>query len=126
MKINNETKGISTIIGGILIFIIVILISISCNKKQKDNINTDNVDTVYVDLGISRDFYIYTIDSLYSINDSLIQENKKLIYINDSINEQLFVALYKLDRVEYYNKIAANGNNIKFLRGWINRVLYGS
>ncbi len=126
MKINNETKGISTIIGGILIFIIVILISISCNKKQKDNINTDNVDTVYVDLGISRDFYIYTIDSLYSINDSLIQENKKLVYINDSINEQLFVALYKLDRVEYYNKIAANGNNIKFLRGWINRVLYGS
>lgn len=126
MKINNETKAISTIIGGILIFIIVILISISCNKKQKDNINTDNIDTVYVDLGISRDFYIYTIDSLYSINDSLIQENKKLVYINDSINEQLFVALYKLDRVEYYNKIAANGNNIKFLRGWINRVLYGS
>lgn len=126
MKINNETKGISTIIGGILIFIIVILISISCNKKQKNNINTNNVDTVYVDLGISRDFYIYTIDSLYSINDSLIQENKKLVYINDSINEQLFVALYKLDRVEYYNKIAANGNNIKFLRGWINRVLYGS
>lgn len=126
MKINNETKGISTIIGGILIFIIVILISISCNKKQKDNINTSNIDTVYVDLGISRDFYIYTIDSLYSINDSLIQENKKLVYINDSINEQLFVALYKLDRVEYYNKIAANGNNIKFLRGWINRVLYGS
>lgn len=126
MKINNKTKGISTIIGGILIFIIVILISISCNKKQKDNINTDNVDTVYVDLGISGDIYIYTIDSLYSINDSLIQENKKLVYINDSINEQLFVALYKLDRVEYYNKIAANGNNIKFLRGWINRVLYGS
>lgn len=43
--------------------------------------------------------------------------------IRDSIGEDLFVARYKLARIKYYNNIAAKGNNIKFLRGWINRVL---
>lgn len=43
--------------------------------------------------------------------------------VRDSIGEDLFVARYKLARIKYYNNIAAKGNNIKFLRGWINRVL---
>ena len=45
-------------------------------------------------------------------------------YKNDTtISEDLFEAKYKLERIKYYNDIAAKGNNIKFLRGWINRVL---
>ena len=40
-----------------------------------------------------------------------------------TISEELFVAKYKLERIRYYNDIAAKSNNIKFLRGWINRVL---
>ena len=40
-----------------------------------------------------------------------------------TINAELFVAKYKLERIRYYNNIAAKGNNIKYLRGWINRVL---
>lgn len=36
---------------------------------------------------------------------------------------ELFVAKYKLERIRYYNDIAKKGNNIKFLRGWINRTL---
>lgn len=40
-----------------------------------------------------------------------------------TISEELFIAKYKLERIRYYNDIAAKGNNIKFLRGWINRVL---
>lgn len=43
--------------------------------------------------------------------------------IRDSIGEDLFIAKYKLGRIKYYNDIAAKGNNIRFLRGWINRVL---
>lgn len=43
--------------------------------------------------------------------------------IKDSLNEKLFVANYKLARIKRYNEIAAKGNNIKYLRGWINRVL---
>lgn len=46
-----------------------------------------------------------------------------LIFIKDSLETELFVAKYKLERIKYYNKIAAKGNNIKYLRGWINRVL---
>lgn len=41
----------------------------------------------------------------------------------DSVNEELFMANYKLERIREYNRIAAQGNNITFLRGWINRVL---
>lgn len=45
-------------------------------------------------------------------------------YKNDTtISAELFVAKYKLERIRYYNNIAAKGNNIIFLRGWINRVL---
>ena len=40
-----------------------------------------------------------------------------------TISSELFVAKYKLERIRYYNNIAAKGNNIKYLRGWINRVL---
>ena len=43
--------------------------------------------------------------------------------IKDSLGEDLFVAKYKLGRIKYYNDIAAKSNNIKYLRGWINRVL---
>lgn len=40
-----------------------------------------------------------------------------------TISADYFVTKYKLERIRYYNDIAAKGNNIKFLRGWINRVL---
>ena len=43
--------------------------------------------------------------------------------VRDSLGEDLFIAKYKLARIKYYNDIAAKGNNIKYLRGWINRVL---
>ena len=43
--------------------------------------------------------------------------------IVDSLEEELFVAKYKLERIKYYNDIAKKGNNIKYLRGWINRVI---
>lgn len=54
----------------------------------------------------------YIIDSLQQANDSLTGE--------------LQVANYKLERIRYYNNVAKKGNNIKFLRGWINRVLDGT
>lgn len=41
----------------------------------------------------------------------------------DSLQANLDVANFKLNRIDYYNKVAAKGNNIKFLRGWINRVI---
>lgn len=44
----------------------------------------------------------------------------------DSLTGELQVATYKLERIRYYNDIAKKGNNLKFLRGWIRRVLDGN
>ena len=51
----------------------------------------------------------------------LLQDSLNIV--KDSIGEDLFIAKYKLGRIKYYVDIAAKGNNIKYLRGWINRVL---
>ena len=77
-------------------------------------------------------------DSIYnnavdSLNNEIIQ-NEELIqcYKNqvdsyeilvDSLYEDIDVYKIKLDRIKEYNRIAGKGNNITFLRGWINRVL---
>lgn len=52
---------------------------------------------------------------------NLLQDS--LNAVKDSLGEDLFVAKYKLARVKYYADVAAKGNNIKYLRGWIYRVL---
>jgi len=63
-------------------------------------------------------------------DSSLMEVNDSLWIVIDSLNlkieqteEELSVAEFKLERIKEYNRIAANGNNITFLRGWINRVL---
>lgn len=77
---------------------------------------------------IEKIVYIPVKDSIYT--DSLIYYKELLKHTQDSLNavrdttaEDLFIARYKLGRIKYYNDIAKNGNNIKYLRGWINRVL---
>ena len=55
-------------------------------------------------------------DSLCHIVDSIQNLNSKL-------EEELNIALFKIDRIKEYNRISGNGNNIKYLRGWINRTL---
>ena len=64
-----------------------------------------------------------TIDSLIYYREQLKRTQDSLAYVKDSLGEDLFVARYKLGRIKYYNQVAAKGNNIKYLRGWINRVL---
>lgn len=45
-------------------------------------------------------------------------------YKHDTImSEDEFILRFKLERIRYYNECARKGNNIKFLRGWINRVI---
>lgn len=100
---NTLLKVITTVIG---ISIIVFYIN-SCSKKLvSDRIKrVEVVDTTLV-------------DSIKVLNDSLDY------YRNDTaITAELFVLRYKLERIKYYNELAGKGNNIKFLRGWINRVV---
>lgn len=51
------------------------------------------------------------------------QDSLNAYKADTAISAELFVAKYKLERIRYYNEIAAKGNNIKYLRGWLNRVL---
>ena len=46
------------------------------------------------------------------------------VYKHDTImSETEFILRFKLERIRYYNECAGKGNNIKYLRGWVNRVL---
>lgn len=51
------------------------------------------------------------------------QDSLNAYKVDTAISAELFVAKYKLERIRHYNEIAAKGNNIKYLRGWLNRVL---
>lgn len=64
----------------------------------------------------STDSIVHKVNNTKHIIDSLSARC-------DSLTGELQVAKYKLERIRYYNDIAKKGNNITFLRGWINRVL---
>lgn len=51
------------------------------------------------------------------------QDSLNAYKADTAISAELFTAKYKLERIRHYNEIAAKGNNIKYLRGWLNRVL---
>lgn len=102
------------------------------SKNHKVNEYNDIIDSLKIEIS-SRDFEleqaisIYKYDSLENLYnaeklkyDSIISEAEDSI---DILNEELLVCYIKLDRIKEYNRIAAQGNNITFLRGWINRVL---
>lgn len=74
------------------------------NIKDAIIINKSNKDTVYI---IKENF-----DSINYLNNKI-----------DSLNSKIFIFEYKIGRIKEYNEIASKNNNIKYLRGWINRVL---
>lgn len=71
-------------------------------------------DTIYI--SVTDSSLMEEIDSLYCKIDSIE-------CLNSMYQDELNVAIFKLERIRYYNDIAKNGNNIKYLRGWINRTL---
>lgn len=77
-------------------------------------------------LPVEGEPHICVPDTIVKVVDRYIVDNTKvdsLELVIDSLQEQLFIAKYKLERIKYYNDVAKKGNNIKYLRGWINRVL---
>lgn len=116
----------------IIIVIIIITFTFTlctigiCNDYNKNKIIKEYETTiVYKD-----SIYNNTIDSL---NNEIRQDEELIQYYKNQVNsyEVLVDSLYedidvykiKLDRIKEYNRIAGKGNNITFLRGWINRVL---
>lgn len=105
------------IIGIVVIGICVIVICSICSYFKSNNI-VPVEKVIYVTVTDTT-----CIDSLIYYREQLRRTQDSLSYAKDSLGEDLFVARYKLGRIKYYNDIAAKGNNIRFLRGWINRVL---
>lgn len=97
-----------------LILLVSIVILTSCTSETAVQVKYIPVhDTVNVE----------DIQRIIALQRQLDLTRDSLAYIKDSLGEDLFVAKYKLGRIKYYNDIAKKGNNIKYLRGWINRVL---
>ena len=100
----------------ILLLFIIPIINISCNNTVpiEKIVYVPVKDTINEQENIAKIIRLEYELSLYK--DSLN-------YIRDSLGQDLFIANYKLDKIKEYNRLAGNGNNIKFLRGWINRTL---
>lgn len=96
----------SIIIAAILYIVLIIAIAIVGNYFWTDTPKpgvVHEIDTIYVPI----------IDTIDNTNYEIV----------DSLKSEILIRDLKLERIKEYNKIAAKGNNIKYLRGWINRVL---
>lgn len=100
----------------ILLLFIIPIINISCNNTVpiEKIVYVPVKDTINEQENIAKIIRLEYELSLYK--DSLN-------YIRDSLGQDLFIVNYKLAKIKEYNRLAGNGNNIKFLRGWINRTL---
>ena len=103
---------VTTFFGIVAIMFISALIFNRCES-------TNNIDELKNTIAIKNT----EIKNCENIIFDLYKENDSLCIVLDSLNSEIFVLNYKLLRIKEYNNIAGNGNNIKYLRGWINRVL---
>ena len=112
--------SISAIIG---IVVIMALGLIFDTKNRK--INNDNRVS---EVTYKNDSLQQVCDSLEIVIDGMVEDianaHSEYVYTVDSLTEEIDIMKIKLDRIKEYNRIAGQGNNIVFLRGWINRVLY--
>lgn len=99
-----------------LFIVIIASIVTSCRYSPpvKETIYVPVRDTVNEQTNIARIIRLEHDITLY-------QDSLRLV--RDSLGENLFIANYKLAKIKRYNELAAKGNNIKYLRGWINRAL---
>lgn len=121
MSVKNKVC-IAIAISLLFIFLVsTIVVAATHDKKQNDIIN-------------EKDDYIYELNEKLIIQNIEVENYKDSIVLYkdsinslinelDSVNEELQINKIKIERIREYNRIAAQGNNIKFLRGWINRVI---
>lgn len=110
------------VISLLFMFLITAIIAGARHDKKQNNVINEKDSCIYE---LNEKLIMQSIeienykDSIVLYNDSINSLINKL----DSINEELQINKIKIERIREYNKIAAQGNNIKFLRGWINRVI---
>lgn len=98
-----------------LILLVSIVILTSCTSETAVQVKYIPVyDTINVE----------DTQRIIALQRQLDLTRDSLAYVKDSLGEDLFVAKYKLGRIEYYTKIVDNKpSQIKFYKGWIKRVL---
>lgn len=99
-----------------LFIVIIASIVTSCKYSPpvKETIYVPVKDTVNEQSNIAR---------IIRLEYDIVLYQDSLRLVRDSLGENLFIANYKLAKIKRYNELAAKGNNIKYLRGWINRAL---
>ena len=114
-------------VSTIIIYVLITLISFSITsmiilgyytKKEKEH----NQDIIFYYEDLLQNVNIENENLKDSINYYKGMYNECVI-LCDSLCEEIAVRDIKLARIAEYNRIAGQNNNIKYLRGWINRVL---
>lgn len=111
--------SISAIIG----IVVIMALGLIFDTKNKEI----NDDTRVSEVTYKSDSLQQVCDSLEIVIDGMVEDianaHSEYVYTVDSLTEEIDIMKIKLDRIKEYNRIAGQGNNIVFLRGWINRVL---
>ena len=114
-------------VSTIIIYVLITLISFSITsmiilgyytKKEKEY----NQDIILYYENLLQNVNIENENLKDSINYYKGMYNE-CVLLCDSLCEEIAVRDIKLARIAEYNRIAGQNNNIKYLRGWINRVL---
>ena len=114
-------------VSTIIIYVLITLISFSITsmiilgyytKKEKEH----NQDIILYYENLLQNVNIENENLKDSINYYKGMYNE-CVLLCDSLCEEIAVRDIKLARIAEYNRIAGQNNNIKYLRGWINRVL---
>ena len=104
-----------------LLFVILFVLCVSCKQKVTENKQFQyKIDSLTTELNIIK-------DSL-KLEQLKYQDVVSNLTICDStskaLNSELFVANYKLGRIKEYCDIVKRDNTqLKYLRGWVMRVL---
>lgn len=111
-------------IAAIVGVVVIMALGLIFDAKNKEI----NNDTRVSEVTYKNDSLQQVCDSLEIVIDGMVEDisnaHSEYVYTVDSLTEEIDIMKIKLDRIKEYNRIAGQGNNIVFLRGWINRVLY--
>lgn len=124
-------KIVLPIIFGIMILGFVVT---NCISAKESNSNNKVVDTTTVDSMPAKHFYEWSVPK-----DTIVIHDTIRIYkvieadcgnvvdslraSNSELNKVILRQNHKLARIKEYVRISNRGNNSKFLKGWIIRVL---
>ena len=105
-----------------LLFLFFLSILFSCSQPKSEPVVGHRVDTLCV--VVIEQSGQKKIDSLLIKIDRLQFQSDSIENYADSLIQKMFLAEYKLSKVDYYLKLCLVDNTqTKFLKGWIRRAL---